>query len=83
MPVSVSRHANREVEGMLALSARAYMQDVPDCKPWWAWHNQFGLPRFMPLGVKPGQIILDEVGMSTVFIPSRVEDNKILCNNDP
>lgn len=45
-------------------------------------HNQFK-SRFMPLGVKPGQIILDEVGMSTVFIPSRVEDNKILCNNDP
>ena len=39
--------------------------------------------RFMPKGVKPGQIITDDTGMTSVFIPSSVEDNKILCENDP
>ncbi len=45
-------------------------------------HNQVKA-RFMPHGVKPGQVILDETGTSMVFIPSRVDDNKILCDNDP
>ena len=45
-------------------------------------HNQVKA-RFMPYGVKPGQIMIDGFGMSSVFIPSRVEDNKILCENDP
>ena len=45
-------------------------------------HNQVKA-RFMPHGVRPGQIMVDESGMSSVFIPSRVEDNKILCDNDP
>ena len=45
-------------------------------------HNQVKA-RFMPHGVRPGQIMIDDSGMSSVFIPSRVEDNKILCDNDP
>ena len=45
-------------------------------------HNQVKA-RFMPPGVRPGQIMIDSSGMSSVFIPSRVEDNKILCDNDP
>lgn len=45
-------------------------------------HNQIKA-RFMPPGVRPGQVILDDSGMSGVFIPSRVDDNKILCDNDP
>ena len=45
-------------------------------------HNQVKA-RFMPYGVKPGQIMIDDFGMSSVFIPSRVEDNKILCEGDP
>lgn len=39
--------------------------------------------RFMPEGSKPGQIIDDGFGMQSVFIASSVEDNKILCENDP
>ena len=39
--------------------------------------------RFMPKGSRPGQVIRDDAGMDMVFIPSRVEDNKILCDNDP
>jgi len=39
--------------------------------------------RFMPKGNKPGQVIKDGSGMDMVFIPSRVEDNKVLCDNDP
>jgi len=45
-------------------------------------HNQVKA-RFMPIGVRPGQIMLDDSGMSSVFIPSSVNDNKILCENDP
>lgn len=45
-------------------------------------HNQVKA-RFMPLGVRPGQIMIDGSGMSSVFIPSSVNDNKILCENDP
>lgn len=45
-------------------------------------HNQVKA-RFMPYGVKPGQIMKDDNGMTSVFIPSSVEDNKILCENDP
>jgi len=45
-------------------------------------HNQIK-SLFMPHGVKPGQVIIDESGTSMVFIPSRVDDNKILCENDP
>jgi hypothetical protein len=37
----------------------------------------------MPKGVKPGQVHVDSGGMTMVFIPSNVEDNKILCENDP
>lgn len=45
-------------------------------------HNQVKA-RFMPLGVRPGQIMTDDIGMTSVFIPSNVNDNKILCENDP
>ena len=45
-------------------------------------HNQVKA-RFMPIGTRPGQVMLDSSGMSSVFIPSRVDDNKILCQNDP
>lgn len=39
--------------------------------------------RFMPKGSRPGQVMRDSSGMDMVFIPSRVEDNLILCENDP
>ena len=39
--------------------------------------------RFMPKGSRPGQVMRDSSGMDMVFIPSNVEDNKILCENDP
>ena len=45
-------------------------------------HNQVKA-RFMPMGTPPGTIMVDDAGMSSVFIPSRVDDNKILCDNDP
>lgn len=34
-------------------------------------------------GVAPGQFIRDDSGETMVFIPSSVDDNKVLCNNDP
>lgn len=45
-------------------------------------HNQVK-SMFMPVGSRPGQVLLDDAGMSRVFIPSSVNDNKILCENDP
>ena len=34
-------------------------------------------------GVKPGTVFHDKLGESRVFIPSFLDDNKILCDNDP
>lgn len=34
-------------------------------------------------GVRPGQFIRDESGTTMVFVPSSVDDNKILCDHDP
>lgn len=34
-------------------------------------------------GVKPGTVITDADGQTKVFIPSFLDDNRILCENDP
>jgi hypothetical protein len=34
-------------------------------------------------GVKPETVITDEDGQTRIFIPSFLDDNKILCDNDP
>lgn len=49
----------------------------------WVSGNSAIKSRFMPRGSKPGQIVDDGLGTQMVFIPSNVEDNKVLCDNDP
>ncbi|MFA5256283.1 MAG: Terminase-like family protein [Candidatus Omnitrophota bacterium] len=34
-------------------------------------------------GVKPGTVITDSEGQTRVYIPSFLDDNRILCDNDP
>ena len=53
--------------------------------PGGAGHNQ--VKQFFKLGVtfgvKPETVITDEDGQTRIFIPSFLDDNKILCDQDP
>jgi hypothetical protein len=70
------------LKGCLRSAAGIPTQMFLTANPGGPGHSQVK-SRFMPKGVKPGQIITDDTGMTSVFIPSSVEDNKILCENDP
>ena len=70
------------LKGCLRSAAGIPTQMFLTANPGGPGHSQVKA-RFMPKGVKPGQIVTDDTGMTSVFIPSSVEDNKILCENDP
>ena len=70
------------LKGCLRSAAGVPTQMFLTANPGGPGHSQVKA-RFMPKGVKPGQVQVDSGGMTMVFIPSNVEDNKILCENDP
>jgi len=70
------------LKGCLRSAAGVPTQMFLTANPGGPGHSQVK-SRFMPKGVKPGQVITDDTGNTCVFIPSNVEDNKILCDNDP
>lgn len=69
------------LKGCLRSAAGVPTQMFLTANPGGPGHSQVK-SRFMPAGVRPGVVIRDG-GDERVFIPSRVEDNKILCENDP